>query len=139
MSAEAELTIEGGCLCGAVRYCATATPSNSMICHCNTCRRAAGAPVVAWITVPAPSFALVRGEPSRYASSPGVERTFCAHCGTPLTYVHARRPEDVDITTASLDHPEAFPPTWHGWTEDSVPWVRFGDDLPQHRKVPSAE
>ncbi len=139
MSTDTELTFEGGCLCGAVRYRATAAPSNSMICHCNSCRRAAGAPVVAWITVPASAFAFVLGEPSRYASSPGVERTFCARCGTPLTYVHTRRPEDVDITTASLDRPEAFPPTWHGWTEDGVPWVRFGDDLPQHRKVPSAE
>lgn len=132
-------SIEGGCLCGAVRYRATAAPLNSMMCHCNSCRRAAGAPVVAWITFPSDAFTFTNGTPNRYASSAGVVRTFCPGCGTPLTYVHQGRPGDVDVTTASLDHPDRFPPTWHGWLEDTLPWLRFGDDLPTHRKVPSAE
>ena len=39
--------ITGGCACGAVRYEATGRPSNTMVCHCRTCRRVTGAPVVA--------------------------------------------------------------------------------------------
>ena len=38
--------IQGGCMCGAVRYSATTNPANSMVCHCQSCRRAAAAPVV---------------------------------------------------------------------------------------------
>ena len=41
--------IEGGCLCGATRYRATGRPTSTMICHCQTCRRAAGSPDVAWV------------------------------------------------------------------------------------------
>ena len=37
-------TIEGGCLCGAIRYRVTAEPQGRTLCHCESCRRAAGAP-----------------------------------------------------------------------------------------------
>jgi len=42
---------EGGCLCGAVRYRMVGAPLSSAICHCASCRRASGAPTVAWLTV----------------------------------------------------------------------------------------
>ncbi len=66
----APLPLAGGCLCGAVRYRIDAAPASVMICHCATCRRAAGAPSVAWATVPAAGFALTAGAPAEYASSP---------------------------------------------------------------------
>ena len=37
-------TLEGGCLCGAVRYRAT-SPVKTNYCHCRLCQRSAGAPV----------------------------------------------------------------------------------------------
>ena len=123
----------GGCLCGAIRYIARGAPTVSMICHCNSCCRAAGAPVVAWLTFPARSFSFVRGVPAEFHSTPPVTRTFCPTCGTPLTYVHAERPSEIDVTTSSLDDPEAFPPTYHAWLRDSVRWIRFGDGLPGHQ------
>ena len=121
--------IEGGCLCGAIRYRATGNPSNTMVCHCRSCRRAAAAPVVAWITVPADQFAFTRGRPTEFRSSAAVVRTFCAACGTPLAYQHAERASNIDITTCSLDDPERFPPTHHSWLSDDLNWVRFGDRL----------
>ena len=39
---------EGGCLCGAIRYRVIAEPIARSICHCLSCRRASGAPSVAW-------------------------------------------------------------------------------------------
>jgi hypothetical protein len=125
----AKSATEGGCLCGAIRYVARGTPTASMICHCNTCCRAAGSPVVAWLTFPTSRFSFVRGVPAEFRSTTPVTRTFCATCGTSLTYVHAERPSDVDVTTSSLDDPEAFPPTYHAWLRNSVSWIRFGDDL----------
>lgn len=101
-----------------------------MVCHCRSCRRAAGAPVVAWVTFRLPDFSFVRGTAAAFHSSAPVTRTFCPSCGTPLTYVHADRPDEIDVTTVSLDDPAAFPPTHHSWREDSIGWVRFGDGLP---------
>ena len=124
------MTITGGCLCGAVRYESREPPRVSTLCHCRSCRLGAGAPSVAWVVVPDAGFAFVRGEPGRYASSPGVERTFCATCGTSLTYRNEGRPE-VDITTASLDDPEAFPPTKEIFTAEHIGWEALDPDRPQ--------
>jgi len=121
---------EGGCLCGAVRYRISGPSTISMVCHCRTCCKAAGSPAVAWVTVAGQDFSLVRGSPSEFHSSPPVTRRFCPSCGTPLTYLHADRPGDIDVTTSSLDDPGAFPPTYHAWMSHGPNWLRFGDDLP---------
>ena len=121
---------EGGCICGAIRYRATGQPTNSMICHCQTCRRVSAAPVVAWVTFPRAQFQFLQGHPSEYHSSPPVRRTFCGSCGTPLTYELDDSPEFIDITTCSLDTPGSFPPTHHSWLSHDIAWVQFGDGLP---------
>ena len=123
--------IEGGCFCGSVRYRAQGKSLNTMVCHCTSCRRIAGSPVVAWITVGSEGFRFTRGKPAEFRSSPPVRRTFCPKCGTPLTYQRDDSPETIDITTCTLDAPAAFPPTHHSWLEDNVGWVRFGDGLPE--------
>jgi hypothetical protein len=115
--------IEGGCFCGAVRYRATLPPRISTICHCADCRRSAGAQSVAWVTFPAASFAWVGEAPAEHASSPGVLRTFCGACGTSLTYRSDERPEEIDVTTASLDDPEAYPPSKHVFPEQKLSWA----------------
>src|SRR5262245_66369257 len=79
---------EGGCFCGAIRYRVSGSPTNKMVCHCQSCRRVAAAPVVAWVTFPRAQFELLRGEPAAFNSSEPVRRTFCPGCGTPLTYEH---------------------------------------------------
>jgi hypothetical protein len=113
---------EGGCLCGAVRYRIGAVPQSSVVCHCESCRRASGATPVAWITVERPQFEFIQGNPRTYSSSPGVTRQFCGECGTPLTYQTERRTESIDITTATLDDPNVFPPTADVFLADKLSW-----------------
>jgi len=125
-----ESSIEGGCFCGAIRYRAEGAPSGSMLCHCRTCRRVAGAPVVGWLTFPIASFRFIRGEPDELQSSPAVLRTFCRQCGTPLTYRHESEAGTLDVATATLDYPNAFPPTHHSWLSHDLAWLKFGDGLP---------
>jgi hypothetical protein len=122
--------IQGGCMCGAIRYSATANPANSMICHCQSCRRSAASPVVAWVTFAKSEFRFTRGTPLEYQSSPKVRRRFCGACGSPLVYEHLDTADFVDVTTCSLDAPWGFPPTHHSWLSDDIGWVKFGDGLP---------
>jgi hypothetical protein len=114
--------IEGGCLCGAVRYRVHGTPQSSVVCHCASCRRASGATPVAWITVERAAFEILRGSPRAYRSSPGVTREFCAGCGSALTYATTRAPGHIDVTTATLDEPNAHPPTADVWLSDRLSW-----------------
>ncbi len=122
--------VTGGCACGAVRYEAAGACTNSMVCHCRSCRRAAGAPVVPWVTFAQSGFRFTRGAPTEHRSSPPVVRSFCGACGTPLTYRHSDYADAIDIATCSLDEPEQFPPTHHSWLSHDLGWVRFGDGLP---------
>jgi hypothetical protein len=126
-----KLILDGGCLCGALRYRATAVPGKSSYCHCRMCQRSAGSPVLAWVSVPAETFAYVRGEPRIYRSSAQARREFCPTCGTQLVF---REDGDIniDITTASLDEPARLPPQYHIWRMSRIPWFETADSLPRH-------
>jgi hypothetical protein len=126
--------MQGGCLCGAIRYQITGTPRSSVICHCASCRRASGAPTVAWLTVDRDRFEVLRGATRAFNSSPGVIRRFCADCGSALTYENSKSPATIDITTASLDDPGAFPPTVEVWLDHRIFWQPARADLTQHRE-----
>lgn len=113
---------EGGCSCATIRYRITEPPFYSVVCHCKSCRRSNGAMAVAWITVPRAEFRFLSGFPQPYQSSTGVVRRFCKTCGSPLTYENAGTPDCIDITAATLDDPEAFPPRQEVWFEHKVSW-----------------
>jgi hypothetical protein len=119
----------GGCLCASVRYRVLGEPLAQSFCYCKSCRLASGAPSVAWIVVRRVDFEWVKAEPARYRSSPAVVRTFCGKCGTPMTYQHDDGPDTIDVTTATLDHPEAFPPSREVWLEHKLPWEPSGANL----------
>ena len=117
-----EIEHTGRCLCGAVRYRATGAPKWIANCHCDSCRRATGAPVTTYAGFPAERFAYVAGEPARFHSSPGVTRTFCGRCGSQIVYRHDDAPALIELTTATLDDPEVFPPTREIWLSHRVSW-----------------
>jgi hypothetical protein len=122
--------VEGGCLCGAVRYRVTGPPRATSLCHCDSCRRATGGPSLAWVIFDEDKVEIIAGTLATYASSPGVERGFCADCGSSLSYTRANRPGLFDVTTASLDDPEAFPPDKEIWLEEKLSWEAANPHLP---------
>jgi hypothetical protein len=128
----ASASVKGGCFCGKIRYSASVAPLGTMVCHCRTCQRIAGAPAVAWSTFPRRRFRVTKGKPRVLRSSAGVRRQFCAACGTHLTYESARFPDEIDVSTATMDDPNPHSPTHHSWLSHSIGWVRFGDGLPQY-------
>jgi hypothetical protein len=85
---------------------------------------------------PESAFALERGAPASYASSPGVTRGFCARCGTTLSFRATFLPELVDLTIASFDAPERLAPQMHIWETRRIPWLALGDALPRHAELP---
>lgn len=115
--------LRGSCLCGAIYYCVYGEPSFVTHCHCHACRKASGSLFVTWFTVRACEVEW-HGEPlMHYHSSCPVERGFCPHCGTTLTYRHEADPDSLDITLASLEQPELIMPEHHTWWQEHVPWV----------------
>ena len=115
--------VTGGCYCGDVRFTVTGKPFHLANCHCENCRRAVGAQAVAWITVKHSDLRIGQGTPTKFQTETGAWRTFCPRCGTSLTYEHPARPDEVDITTGSLDEPADFAPTRDVFPEEKLPWV----------------
>lgn len=123
--------LEGGCLCGAIRYRIAVTTDDVTHCHCSLCRRSTGAPFVTWLTVPAASFAIVRGRPVERRSTPHAVRSFCGTCGTALTFREDPRPHAIDVTAGSLDEPERVAPREHIHVRSRLQWTAVGDGLPE--------
>lgn len=122
--------LTGGCYCGQVRYETDAPPFHATVCHCADCRRIVGAASVAWFSVPRAAFRLSGAEPASFRSSPRVTRRFCGGCGTALTYERDDLPDEIDVTTASLDDPDLAAPADHTWTAEKLRWVQLCDGLP---------
>lgn len=127
-------TVTGRCFCGRVRIEVTGPESFACFCHCESCQRAAGAPVVAWATYARDTFNVTSGEMHRHESSPGVTRGICTNCGTSLTYENDKRPGEIDLTVNCLDIPASPVLKAHIWTEDKQPWLRIEDGLPVYEK-----
>ena len=124
--------IEGGCLCGQVRYIAHGAPLGRTNCHCRDCRRAVGAASVAWVILPTEGFDFTGAEPSWFRSSAWAERGFCSRCGCSLTYRRDSRPDDIDVITATLDDPDALPPLAEIWIAEKLGWTPLDPDLPHY-------
>jgi hypothetical protein len=120
----------GSCLCGAIRY-RTPTPKlTPTLCHCASCRKAAGAHAVGLFTVDRER-TVIEGQVAEFQSSANVVRGFCGRCGSALTYWHADWPADLSFTIATLDDPSRIAPVDHTWMADAASWDVPSDGLPQ--------
>jgi len=127
-------SVTGGCFCKRVRFEVSGPEKSACFCYCESCQRAAGAPLVAWATYARDSFEVTAGTMRWHHSSPGVTRGICSDCGTSISYENEKHPGDIDLSINCLDNPEAPVPRAHIWTEDKQPWLEIGDDLPVFEK-----
>lgn len=131
------MKLQGGCHCGAVRYEIEGEPKHVALCHCSDCRKASGAPVVAWIAVTEDNFRVLRGEAKTRNSSGVSMRSFCPDCGTGMWFRNAENlPGIVDVQMATLDEPEAFAPQIQIQVADRIGWMRSAHELPEFERFP---
>ena len=123
--------LSGRCLCGRIRYEVRGVPFNATLCHCDECRRAAGAPVVGWFSCRPAELAWIAGAPKSFASSEGVTRGFCPDCGTALTYAREDL-DEVDVTIASLEAPDDVAPRDHTRHRGRIAWIDRLAELPAY-------
>ena len=64
-----DLTVTGGCQCGAVRYRATQMLDNAHLCHCRMCQKAVGNLFAALVAAPNDALEWTRGTPAAFRSS----------------------------------------------------------------------
>ncbi|HET6972128.1 MAG TPA: GFA family protein [Phenylobacterium sp.] len=121
---------EGGCLCGQVRWSATARPANVRVCHCRLCQKATGGPFFARAIFRAENFAW-SGEVTAWPTSPRIDRRSCARCGTPMFATPKDPPARVGVSIATCDDRSALAPECHIWVSERAAWLTLDDGLPQ--------
>ncbi len=137
MSAPAE-DLRGSCLCGAVGFVLTTPPLAMGNCHCGRCRKHHGTAFATFVEIAREGFQLLRGAEQirSFASSPGVERRFCAHCGSKLLFVMHDYPHRLWVAAGALDDEPALQPEYHIFVGSKASWFVIDDELPQHVAYP---
>ena len=129
---------QGGCMCGAIRYELKdgAQPVHHALCHCTDCRKASGAPAVAWALFDKGDVS-ISGRATDFGSSEHATRQFCPTCGTGLFYLNEQIfPGQIDIQSATLDNPDAFPVQGQIQTAERIGWMGHLEGLPQFERYP---
>src|SRR3954453_22090698 len=98
--------IEGGCLCGKVRYSADAEPVFVGVCHCADCQRSIGSASATVVAVPAPALR-VTGTLKTF-TKPGdagrpMHRRFRPECGSGVVDEADALPGVVMLNAGTLD------------------------------------
>ena len=124
----------GRCGCGNVRFEVNGEPRVQLYCHCQSCRTAHAAPLIAGAVFPADAVTytgdVILVNVSGRADAP--KRLACAACGTKVLI--EPMPGYRTVLPALCESAEWFTPLMHiNWSEKVV---AFRDDLPKFLDVP---
>ena len=125
-----ENPLQGGCLCGAVRYEITAPFNTARYCHCTRCQRRTGTGSSANGLVPSSGFELLSGRESVRSFEPptGVPKLFCSICGSALFSGHPFSDEQVVVRLGTLDGDPGIRPQYRQFVDFAAPWEGIPDD-----------
>ncbi len=130
-----EAPLQGGCLCGAVRYEVSAPSVAARYCHCTHCQRRTGTSSSANCLFPRASFRLLSGAEQLRAYRPptGVPKLFCTTCGSALFSGDPFSDERVVIRMGTFDADPGIRPQYRQFVDSAAPWEPIPDDgLPRH-------
>lgn len=122
--------MNGRCLCGSIKFEVTLPLDAVVNCHCESCRRQTGAAMATFFGIADGKWNWTGAAPKVFASSPGVERSFCDTCGTPISYRAEAYADMMHFYVSALEDPGAFPPTLNVAFEEKLPWLKLADNLP---------
>jgi hypothetical protein len=115
--------MSGSCQCGTVRFETTGKPRFVANCHCQDCRHATGAAYSTWVGFPDRQVNWT-GQRASFASSPGVRRSFCRKCGSPLSYQGKKWPGETHILIGAFDTPDAYAPAGDVFTDEALAFAK---------------
>ena len=125
---------KGGCMCGAVRFEIHGPIENIVYCHCSQCRKLQGSAFATNGRVDSDKFKIVSGQDqlTGYEMVPGLIKSFCKICGSPIMGQYASKPEYVRIRLGTIESEISETPSAHIFATSKAGWDRICDDLPQY-------
>lgn len=134
MSDTSGYRVQGGCLCGAVRFELRQPPADAGYCHCTRCQRRTGTAASANASIDASSFHLLTGEESVGGWQPpsGMEKCFCRECGAHLFSRNADRSR-MAIRLSAFDEDPGVSLSYRQYVAYAASWEPIPDDgLPRY-------
>jgi len=131
--------IEGGCLCGAVRYKILAEPIVMRACWCRVCQFIAAGNATINLAFPRDAIAIT-GELYDYVSTADsgrhMHRRFCPACGTPMFSEAEERPHLIIVRAGTLDDPAIVVPDAVIWAAQAPSWARIDPSIARFEGQP---
>jgi hypothetical protein len=133
------MKLEGGCLCGKVRYSGEAEPIFVGVCHCTNCQKGSGTAFNVVVAVPKPAVSMT-GSISTYegkgdTGNPTYKR-FCPECGSPVAEEAAIMADVVMIPVGTLDDPSSVQPAMQIYCDSAQPWALLEGEIQRFPKMP---
>ena len=124
--------IEGGCLCGAVRYSSDTEPALLVNCYCSNCRKNSGSSHSVNVAMPFGSVTVTGDTIKTYVDKTGASgqpfnRHFCGTCGS---HFRSEGPayEGLEfIKAGTLDDANWAEPKAHIWCDEKLAWIELPD------------
>jgi hypothetical protein len=131
--------VEGGCLCGAVRFRSAQAPIATRVCWCRDCQKLAAGSATVNAIFKVDDFEIT-GETTDYVSTADsgavMHRRFCSTCGTPLFSASETRAHLIIARAGTLDDPTVVNPAATIWTASAPHWALFDETLPTAKGQP---
>ena len=133
--------LQGGCLCGAVRFEISRPFLSAGYCHCTHCQRRTGTGSSANGRVPQEGFRLLQGaeELRSYQPPTGVPKLFCANCGSALFSGDPFSDAEVAVRLGTLDRHPGIRLHYRQFVDSAASWEPIPQDgLTRHPRSRNA-
>ncbi|MBA2564185.1 MAG: GFA family protein [Gemmatimonadetes bacterium] len=126
--------MNGGCLCGGVRFEVQGAFLRASHCHCSRCRRHSGTAVCTQGRVRREQFRLVSGAGllRTYRTEGFASKAFCSVCGSSLFGGTWPEGPEVSIRLGAMDGDPGIRPAFHTFVDSRAPWDEITDGLPKY-------
>ena len=125
----------GQCYCGSVKLTAEGAPFASGYCHCESCRRFHGTPMMAWSAWPADAVT-VKGETRTVTQCDATHRVTCVNCGGKIMGIKPQDGVNVLFPSVLAGSGAPFEPMGHMYYDQRM--LDIDDGLPKFADKPEA-
>jgi hypothetical protein len=127
--------LQGGCLCGAVRFEVSEPFQSAGYCHCTHCQQRTGTGSSVNGRVSQSGFRVLQGEQElrSYRPGEGKAKLFCGACGSSMFSGDPFTDGQVAVRLGTLDRDPGIRPEYRQFVDSAAPWEPLPDDgLPRY-------
>jgi len=134
------MRVDGRCHCGYLSFEAEADPAQVAICHCTDCQSSTGSAFRVNVPVPAASFKMLGGEPTRYVKTTAASgnprvQAFCPKCGSSIYSTSpGDNPTSYMLRVGVMRQRDQLPPKQQYWCRSARSWLADMGAIPRTDK-----